>query len=281
MSILDGTQIIWDGEVHITNATDISTGVLTLVLTPKGGVGALPALTSGPAGPPPVIDSVTVTSVNPGTTLPAPVWTLVSPGGAGVASHYTLAMSVYKGDTGLTGPSTNILAAPDVDVTTVAPTNGFQLVYNSTSSKMMFAPQLCGPVIPPATINDTSGNATSRTLASITIPSQKFAYRVIPSGQSVISGTVNTRVDLVARIANATTGDQCGYGLGLNGPTDRPTLIDCMPAGSATGYATIAAGAPATIYLQAEQRNTGTTDSWTTSHLSTNFQVQVSPIPPT
>lgn len=281
MSILDGTQIIWDGEIHITNATDISTGVLTLVLTPKGGVGALPALTAGPAGVPPVIDTVTVESVDPGDTLPPPVWTLVSPGGAGIASHYTLKIYVYKGDTGDVGPSTNILDAPDVDAVTVPPTNGYILVYNSTTGKMTFGSQLVGGLFVPASATSTSGNGLSRTLCSVTVPSQPFDWRAVPSGQTIVSGTVNTRVELIARIANATTGQQCGYGMGLAGVAPPPvTLIDAMPLGSTTGYATISAGSPATIYLQAEQKNTGTTDAWTTSNLSTLFQVLVSPIPP-
>src|SRR6185312_17245739 len=98
MSIsIDGTSLVWDGEVHITNFTDPDTGVVTLTLTPAGGIGSLPALVDGTPGVPSPPRNVTVNEVAAGTTLPAPVVTIVDPGGAGTAAIWDLTFSVHAG----------------------------------------------------------------------------------------------------------------------------------------------------------------------------------------
>lgn len=277
MSIsIDGNSLVFDGTVTITNFTDPTTGVVTLILSPNGGLGSIPALIQGEPGLPPIFDSVTVHQVNPGDTIPTSTFNLVTPGGAGTASHYTADIYVSKGDTGTTGASTNILAAPDVTGTA---TDKYILVYASSDSKMHFQAQKVGDLFIPSSISSTSGNSASRTLCSFTIPAQAFDYRPSAWGHCIVSGTVNTRVDLVARLNNATTGDQFGYGYGIAGVTDRPILLPGIPAGSAGTYAKISAGNAATVYFQAEQKNVSTTDSWTTNNASTTFEVKLNPVP--
>jgi hypothetical protein len=276
MSIsFDGNSLVFDGTVTITNFTDTTTGVATLMLTPNGGLGSFPTLAAGESGLPPVFDSVVMNEVNPGDTLPASTFTLVSPGGPGVASHYVANLYVHKGATGSTGPSTNISAAPDVEGTL---TDSYILVYNTADTKWKISAQKVGDIYVPSTISSTSGNASTRTLCSFTVPALPYDWRPLAWGQCIVSGTINTRVDLVARVNNATTGDVFAKGFGLAGVTDRPYIIPAIPPGSASSYAKVSAGSSATIYLQAIQQNGGTTDSWTTDTATTTFELKVNPV---
>ena len=95
----NGNSFTWTGTVTVTNATDLTTGVATLVLTPSGGVGNLPFLAQGPSGLPPVFDNVNVSTLTSGAAATAS-WTTNSSGGAGTASHYTLNLGIPAGPAG-------------------------------------------------------------------------------------------------------------------------------------------------------------------------------------
>jgi hypothetical protein len=272
----DGTTMIFEGTVTLTNATDLTTGVATLMLTPAGGVGVLPALIDGPPGLPPVFDAITVTQVPYGTAVAAPVLTQVSPGGFGVASHYTLAIQLNSGQQGPTGTST-ISGSTDIEGT---PVDKYILVYDAANSAWQVTAQKVGGLYMPGTINSSAGSNTSRVLASMTIPAQPFAWRPLVFGQCIVSGTSNTRVDLLARIANADTGDQVGRAFGVAGATPPPAIIIPAYGGSLGGttYGEVAANTAATIYYTATQQNSSTADSWSTSAATTSFMVQVQPL---
>lgn len=271
----DGNDLVFDGIVRLTNAFDPTTGVATVIFSPRGGIGNLPALATGGPGLPPVIDGVTLHEVAPGDALPTSTFNLVSPGGAGVASHYTVDLYVHSGAKGDDGTAAAILDASDVDATSLV--NGYILQYNSTTGKMTLTAQKVGGLYLPASYASTSGNSNARTLASYNIPAQPFDWRPIVFGQTVVSGTANTRVDLSAHLIN-TTGDQVGYGFGQAGAA--PATAICIPASGAAltgGYGKVAAGVAVDIYFQATQMNS-TTDAWVTNAATTTFETWVQPI---
>ena len=284
MSItVDGNSFSWDGTVTLTNSTDLTTGVAHLLLTPSGGVGSLPVLAQGDPGLPPVIDSVTVTQIEAGVTPNPPVLTLVSPGGAGVASHYTLAIEVNRG---AAGPSSSFTLAGATDLITGAPADQQVIKWSATDGAFRYAAQLCGDTYSTRTFTSYSGNATAATLATITVPAQQFNWRPRVSGQAIATGTSNTHVDLVCRVANATSGDQVGYGFGITGsgstgvPSYPITLIQAFGSSTTGSYGVVSSGNSATFYFLAVQ-TAATTDAWSVSDATCNFSVKVEPIPGT
>lgn len=276
----DGS-ITWTGTVTFSGATDaLATGVATLTLTPSGGVSSLPALVTGDPGLPPVFRNVTVTEVAAGAALPAPAWTLVSPGGAGVASVYDLTISVHAGAKGDPGTNASISAASDVSGTLA---DGTVLVYNASTSKWaVSAPKrTIGPyTIASASFTAYSGTAARATLAAMTMPAQPWDWRPRVSGHFYAIGSATTHIDAEVRIGDATTGDLVGYGLGLTSPTAFPISIDphfgsAVPS-SAT-YGKVAAGATATITLSAV-RTTASIDAWQTLADNGQFVVEIVPV---
>lgn len=271
----DGTTLIWEGEVRITNFTDPTTGVVTLTLTPNGGVGDLPVFAAGAPGLPPVFDSFVTHMVDPADTLPPSTVTLVSPGGPGVASHYAIDVYVYKGGKGDAGASGTVLGASDVVVS--SPADGYTFQYSSADGKMHLVAQRIGGLYLPTSINSTSGNSQTRTLATVGIAGQPFDYRPLVWGYSIVTGTVNTHVDLIARISTA-SGDQVARCPGIPGPVDRPILVPAFGAAINTTYGKVSAGSSVTnLYFLAVEQS-GTTDSWTTNSATTACTVMVQPI---
>lgn len=282
MSIsIDGNDLVWDGEVRIGNFVTSDTGVVTLTLTPAGGLGDLPVFAQGVPGLPPIIDSATVEVIAPGDTVPPPEYTRISPGGPGTASHYTVKHYVPKGDAGAAGSPTNIGSAPDV---TGTPTDKYTLVYASSDSKYHIQAQKVGETFSPSSITSYSGNASSAVLATLNIPALPFDWRPQVSGFGVATGTANTHVELQVRINNSTTGDIVGAARGITGagsgsiPAYPLTLVRAF-GGQITGsYGKIAANSAATIYFMAVQSAT-TTDAWSVVNSTCNFSIKVDPVP--
>lgn len=279
----DGNSFIWDGTVTVTNATDITTGVATLMLTPNGGVGNLPVLAAGEPGPPPLFDSVTATTLAAGSAATATI-TPVSTGGPGVSSHYTITLGIPVGDVGTQGPYT-IVGATDFAGT---PTNGDTLVYDGSSGKWTAASQSSGNNVYSAqSFTAVSGNGSPVTLATLTIPAQSFNWLPTVSGSAMPSGTINTHVDLRCLLNNPTTGQQIGYGYGYTGagsewylPSLPVALLTEYGGNIVGGYGVVSAGQAATLYFQAIQTAT-TTDSFSIPTNSMNFTVHVNAIPNT
>lgn len=284
MSItVDGNSFSWDGTVTLTNTTDLNTGVAHLLLTPSGGIGSLPVLAQGDPGLPPVIDSVTVTQIAADATASPPKWTLVSPGGAGVASHYTLEIEVNRGATGSSGSFT---LAGATDLIAGSPNDQQIFKWSATDNAFRYASQLCGDTYSTQSFTSYSGNATIATLGTITVPAQQFNWRPRVSGQAIATGTSNTHVDLVCRMNNASAGDQVGYGFGITGAgsagvPDYPITLNQAFGSAITGsYGVVASGSTATFYFLATQ-TAPTTDAWSVSNSTCYFSVKVEPIPGT
>jgi hypothetical protein len=282
---VDGTDIVFDGQVKVVNGFNPDTGVAYLILTPDGGVGTLPFFDDGDPGLPPVFDSITMEEVDPEDDLPTPnpTVTVVSTGGPGIASHYTMKFYVHKGEPGSLG-AFQLRDASDVDsgVTLDSTADGYTFVYDSATDLFIPEAQRVGDAYVPSAIASTAFNNTSpRTLATVAIPAQPFPWRPRVFGSTVVTGSSDTRVDLVARLNNASSGDQVGYSKGLAGATPPPNiLIPAAPAGSAMpgSYGRVAAGAAATVYLRAEQK-AASSNSWSTpADPDTTFWVEISPL---
>ena len=278
----NGNTLTWDGTVTITNATDITTGVATLMLTPLGGVGTLPVLAQGQPGLPPVIDSVSVTQVAFGTSLAAPVLTTVSTGGPGVASHYTLAFQVNQGPPGTAGTFT-LAGATDADIS--GPTDHQTLVFKATNNQWNNVGQLCGDTYQTTTFTAASGNTSPQTLGTITVPAQPFNWRPDCRGFAIPSGTANTHVDLQVLLNNQTTGQQVAYGWGNTGagvtvPATAVSLNQAFAGTISSGYGLISAGSAAPFFFQAVQTAT-TTNSFSVPTSPMYFTVKVDPVPAT
>jgi hypothetical protein len=267
---------VWTGQVNFTDSSDVATtGVATLTLTPDIGVSNLPALVSGDPGLPPTLRNVTVNQVPYGTTPSASTWTLVTAGGPGVASEYDLTLYVNSGAQGPSGTVT-ISTATDLLGT---PTDKYTLVYNSATSKWKVSPMLAGDIYEPSTINSFSGNAAQATLATITVPAQPFDWRPEVSGYAIAGGTIYTRVELAARLNNATSGDQIGYAPGTTGTQPPPmTLVRTTGPGGSSTFGKVSAGSAATIYFLARQ-TAATTDAWNVNAGNCRFSVKVNAIP--
>lgn len=279
----NGNSFTWDGTVTVTNATDLTTGVATLMLTPAGGIGTLPVLAQGVPGSPALFDSVSVTTLTAGSQATASI-TQVSSGGSGTSSHYTLQLGIPVGAVGTQGPYT-IAGATDFSGT---PTNGNTLVFNGTTGKWTVASQSSGNNTYSAqSFTAASGNSGTVTLATLNIPAQSFNWLPTVSGNAVPTGTINTTVNLRCLLNNPTTGQQVGYGWGYTGagsniflPALPVTLLTVYGGDITGGYGVVSAGQAATLYFQAVQTST-TTDSWSIPTNTMNFTVQVNAIPNT
>ncbi|MFC7424069.1 hypothetical protein [Nocardia tengchongensis] len=218
----------WTGTVYLMNIDDIAkTGVATLTLTPAGGWGNLPVLAQGAPGLPPVIDSVSVNTLDP-ATVPTPsqsaTLNLVDPGGPGQAAHYTLTLNLLKGATGTTGATGHILGSSDFSN---SPANGQVPVYNSTGGQVAWT--TIHPVTPYYVLPGTAFTALSESasgardiVAAITIPAQTYNYRPRISGDLEVTGAVGMRIDAEVRMNTqatadatiSTSGTLIGYGRG-------------------------------------------------------------------
>lgn len=277
----DGS-ITWTGSVTFAGAIDpLTYGTATLTFTPSGGVSNLPALVQGDPGPAPTLRNVNVTQVAYGVSPSTSTWTLVTPGPPPV---YDLNLYVNSGQQGTAGTNATISTASDLEGGPPGSgTDGYTLYWVNADSKWKIsAPKRT--IYPYAALNSSfaaayNGNAGYYIVSSIGVPSQPYAWRPKVHAGLYAGGTLNTHVDLVARLNNATTGDQVGYGLGVGGvgpyPITMQSAFGASVAGAST-YGQVSAGSAATIYLVAAQVNT-TNDSWTTTNTNGYFTVEVVP----
>lgn len=271
---VDGNSIIIDDcTVTINNAFDPTTGVATMTFTPLGGIGTLPGLLEGQPGPPPVIQLGSITTVAAGGAATATL-TCLSPGGPGNAAVYSLALGIPKGATGSSG-TTIISLAEDLVGDLI---DGIILVWDALTGQFKATPAPLAVTVNASSINSTSGDgAGPRLLAQVNIASSSWVQSLQPSASCVVAGTVNTQVNLQAFITN-NSGEQVGIGYGAAGyPNQTITLGPGVPVGSAAGYGQLAIGTSANILLYATQVGSNT-DAWSTSDLTTSFQVTATPV---
>lgn len=276
----DEQYYIWTGDIKIAKQFDPTTKSAIILLGPEGGIAEIPALVKGDPGLPATLDStvsLTTLAWNDPTTESASFTTL-TPATGTTSPVYRLNLSVRQGAPGASGASA-VLTASDVVGTA---TDGYYLAkttVNSVDKATWVAPKVGGQYWPATTTNTSGTDGQNRTLVSVSIPAQPFDWRPRVFGQVVVSGTANTRVDLIARLNDAIAGDIVGRGFGLVGATPPPVnLVSGSPAGSASTVGRVAAGSAASVFLRAEQQ-ASTTDSYSTAAASTWFMVEVAPIP--
>jgi len=282
ITVEGGSIVIDEVTLTLNNAFSPNSGIMTLTITPAGGLGTFASLLvgggSGGVVPPPTIEIGTVTTLPPESQATATL-TQVSPGSTGSTTSapsppiYKLNLSVPEGQQGQ--PSVfSINGAEDLVSDFVNNLrNGVTLAWDAVSQLWAPVEQAITHVYTPSYINSTSGTSTGpRILTKITIPAHSQAFIPQAHGTCLINGTANTVVNLGAFI-NSPSGQQIGAGFGSPGvPTQTVTLTPGMPAGSPTGANVVPAGTGATIVFTATQVGS-TTDPWSTNAWSTHFSV--------
>jgi len=276
----DENYYIWTGDIRVAKNFDPTTKSAIILLGPDGGIADIPALVKGDLGTPATIDGTinfTALAYDDPTADSASFSTL-TPGTATTSPVYRLNLALHKGSPGPSG-SVSILTSSDLTGTA---TDGYYLAKTTVAgaNKVTWAAPKVGGQYWPASISNTSGSdGQNRTLCSVSIPAQPWDWRVRVFAQCVIAGTANTRVDLVARLDNAVSGDVVGRAFGQVGATP-PTavIVSGVAAGSASTVGRVLAGNAATVFLRAEQQ-ASTTDTYTTAGVTTSFLVEVAPIP--
>lgn len=272
---VDGNSIvISNATITVNNAFDPTTGVASITITPLGGLGTLPALLEGQSGPSPLFRNINYTQLAYGVSGAGASFTEIAPGGPGTPAIYDLNLSVNSGAPGTVG-SFLLAAAGDVIGTAE---NWFTVLYDTADSKFNLGLPPIGVKNWPTVANSTSGTgAGPRTLAQVTVPAQPWAWYPTVTGQTVVSGTVNTQVNIVANIGS-TSGAQVGIGYGSPGlATQTVVMSDGVPPGSSTSYAQVAANTSATLVFSATQVGANT-DAWSTSDTTTVFSVTSNPV---
>jgi len=252
---------------------DPSSNMFIAVAAPSGGLGGFPALVKGDDGETPVIDtSIDFTELDYDDPNPASAsWTEIS------ENVYKLTLALHRGPKG-DAASFLLEDADNLDGTM---TPGYMIVVDSDGSSFTYAPQKCGDMYWPATINNTPSGNASYVLATVSVPPQPVAWRPDPQGWSVITGTgADVQVDLMARLNNSTSGNIVGRGrgpIGVNTAGIATVLVGGPPAGSVSDYNLVEAGDPANIYFTAERQSGSNT--FTTTGAASHFAVKVVPVP--
>lgn len=269
---------LWDGKVFIPLEYDPVTGAAAVFLAPPGGRASIPAVAKGDPGLAPDFRNVVVTAELEYDDPTPLAWDMVqvSPGTDTVPAVFDVEVQTRKGAPGEPGP------VAFLDSTDLYGTLGEGTVpaYSADADGdgnpgVVWTPQKVGGQYWPNSIASTTGaNGQLRTLATVSVPALPFAWRAVPSGYCVVTGTVNTRPDLIARVGT-TDGPIVGRGAAV--PS---TAVQCVnlhagvPYGSNSDYAVIGAGiGPTTVFLRAEEQ-ASTVDNYSTSNTTTWFFVR-------
>lgn len=269
---------MWTGTLVFPAGIDPdSTQSAVGVMGPAGGRIEIPGSAVGAPGPSPVLRNADLTQFPYGEAEAQADWIEVSPGGPGVAAVYDFVFYLPSGEPGDLEGFTLAAAA---DLATPMSNNTTPL-WNAKQG--VFTPTLLpiGAWYNQANIASTPTVAgQNRPVSYIQVPAQTFSWWPIVFATATITGTANTRVDLVARL-NSQTGDEIARGPGQSGAVvgTNPSVAYLLPTfgGLRTSNAgvQVAAGSSATIYLNAEQQ-ASTVDNYSTS--STLFSVGLAPI---
>lgn len=274
ISVDGNSLVISNCTITFNNAFDPTTGVASITITPLGGLGTLPGVLEGQPGPPPTFRNINYTQLAFGESGAGASFTEIAPGGPGTSSIWDLDLSVNSGAPGDIA-SFLLTAAEDV-VGTLE--NWFTVLYDSADNVFNLGLPPIGVKSWPTVANSTSGTgAGPRTLGQTTIAAQPWASVVTVSGQTLVSGTVNTQVNVTANIGSA-SGQQVGAGFGAPGQAKQSIILsDGPPAGTSTSAVQIAKNTSATIVFSATQVGSNT-DAWSTTDTTTVFSVTTTPV---
>lgn len=254
---------LWWGGVFVPADFDRRSLAAAVFIAPAMGRASVPAAAQGDNGLSPDIDIIGH-EVAAATALPTPnpAKTVIDPGGPGEAAHYQYDWYVHKGNDGSSGTftllsATDLIGTPGVDyypayTVDIDPGTG------GNQPGATWKPQKVGNVYWPASTTAATSTAGPVTLAqTASIPSFPFDWRPEAYACATITGAAaDVRVDLAARINNATTGEVCGNTFGIPGTGPAVSIMTPgPPAGSNPAtYGRVAAGVSGTVvYLRAER----------------------------
>jgi len=293
---VDGNNLVFTGTVTVTNFTNPTNGVCTLVLTPSGGVGSLPALAAGTPGLPPTVTLGSVTTLSPGAAATA---SLTLTGGSGTTTNssgqligngnqpsYTLALGIPQGAAGAT--STFALGnATDVSGTAA---KGLVPVVTGTSPTAFTLESLYNNAVynPSSTFSNVSqsGYASSYPMTSVPIPAGlPFSYVPLVFAGCTAVGTANTVINLTATLGSGGSVIAADYGLAST-PTQKlrlaPSFAGVVGVSPFFGrVSTVNGSTPqTTIYINLSQSVSGISDAWTVAASSMFATVVCLPVGP-
>lgn len=270
---IDGSSLVFDGVVTISNFSNPTAGVCTLTLTPTGGVGTLTALAAGDPGQPALITSLTVNTLSPGSSATGSL-SQTSAGGAGVASEYTLTLGIPQGEDGTSG-GTTIGTASDLSGTAAV---GDIITVSSSSPAFVYTAFPWADAFNPTSISTVSTTgASTQTLCSVSVPAQPSAWFPMCFAKAISVGTSNTIINLQATLTS-TSGDVLAFDGGLSGvATQKLHALPAFGGALASSYGLVAANTAAVIYLTVQQ-TASTSDAWSVNNSTVSFTVATLPV---
>lgn len=241
MSItIDGSSLVFDGIVTVSNFSNAANGVCTLTLTPKGGVGSLPVMAPGAPGLPPLLTVGTVQPLSPGQA-PTVRFNQTSAGGGGQNSAYTVDFGIPVGQTGATG---------GIEIGSLVPTGSAALNDILTVSSLTAGPgsqptfQYVG--FPFANVyaattfqNISESGLASPNIATVAVPAQPSSYYPVCFGAVTVVGTANTTFVFEATVGSGgavVASDQGVPGVGTQRLRLQPSATATVPSGSAESF---------------------------------------------
>jgi hypothetical protein len=268
---------LYSGPVLFLPSNDAAnTGMGVLILGPGGGKSNFPIAAQGEPGLPIVVDSSTATALSPGSD-PTFVFTPVSPGGPGVAAHYTVQAGIPSGAAGETSAFA-LASATDLSgtaavgmVPTVSSLGPVAFTLTTPPAVSWYSVPATGLGSIPATAFNVN---TIKNLGSLAIPAKPFAWWPEVYATALTIGAVDTQVNLVARLGgSANTFPIISTSLGQAGVNPAPTTL--WPQGLSLTAGIVAASTAATIFLNAENQTSSAND-WNTA-AGALFGVKVQP----
>ncbi len=268
----------WKAVLRIPKNWSPDSGVF-IAVAPPGGIANIPAAIKGDTGFTPTIRNVNLTELADGDPTPASAtWSVVTPGTDDTAPVFDLDLELHKGAAGDDGTLT-ILDADDYDDTGQAA--GYVLALNATNDGVVSVARKVGGMYWPTSFTSVSNGTGGNTIGQITVASQPWDWRPRPAGNALIHyDGADCQVDILARVANATTGDVVARVFGPPGSVGDAslTLAASPPAAAASTYGKVSSGGAATIYFRIEQQGSGA-DTFDAPNTKMAFSVEVAPIP--
>jgi hypothetical protein len=243
---------LYSGPVLFLPSNDAAnTGMGILVLGPGGGKSNFPIAAQGEPGLPIVIDSAAATALA-SSASPTVTFTPVSPGGPGVAAHYTVALGIPAGTAGATSA---FALASATDLSGTAAIGMVPMVTGTGPTAFTLTAPHAVSWYSAGPFSATASNVnTIKNLGSLAITVKPYAGWLEVSGMALTIGAVDTQVNLVARLGgSANTFPIISYALGQAGASPAPTLL--IPQGLSSSAGIVAASTSATIFLNAENQN--------------------------
>ncbi|MDZ7886540.1 MAG: hypothetical protein U5N53_28210 [Mycobacterium sp.] len=263
------------------NTDGMHTGSAVIIATLPQGRASWSAMSKGDPGEPPDLRNINVTELE--YTDPNPlVWDfdLAEPATPTSPPKWDLNVQVRSGPTSPPAP------VKFADLTDVhgAPGEGFMPAWSTNADGsggdgLVYTPVghgIGGQFWPSDPLGNTSGaNGQLRTLASVLVPVLPRAWRPRPMAGCILSGTVNTRPHLIARVGDAVNGAIVGRGFTVPGvAVQSPHFHHGVPPGSEVDHGVIPGGVgPTLVHLRAEEQ-ASTVDNFTTSGTTTWFFVE-------